>query len=90
MLMHLLWAAVVVYAVYTVADVARLFAPVRAETTLPPPPVEVPEDLVAVANQERESWAQEKCSGSFGNATKTSRTGTGFALRLAWAASSSV
>ena len=60
MLMHLLWAAVVVYAVYTVADVARLFAPVRAETTLPPPPVVVPEDLVAVANQERESWAQEE------------------------------
>lgn len=59
MLIHLLWAAVVVYAVYTVADVAQLFAPVRAEATIPPP-VEVPEDLQAVAAQEQAGWAQEE------------------------------
>jgi hypothetical protein len=51
-----------VYAVYTAAEVASQFAPVRADKddTLPPPPVEVPEDLLALANQERESWAQEE------------------------------
>ena len=60
MLIHLLWAAVAVYAVYQFGVVARLFAPKAAESTLPPAPVDVPDDLVGVANQERESWAQEE------------------------------
>ena len=60
MLTHLLWAAVAVYAIRQMAEVAVRFAPVRSETALPPAPVEIPEDLVAVANQERESWAQEE------------------------------
>jgi hypothetical protein len=60
MLAHLLWAAVAVYAIHRVAEVAMAFAPVPPESTLPPAPVDVPEDLVAIANQERESWAQEE------------------------------
>lgn len=60
MLTHLLWAAVAVYAIRQMAEVAVRFAPVRPEAALPPAPVEIPEDLVAVANQERESWAQEE------------------------------
>lgn len=57
---HLLWAGVAVYFVYTAAAVAREFKPVAAPSVLPPPPQEIPEDLVAVANQERETWAQEE------------------------------
>ncbi|MFZ9960144.1 MAG: hypothetical protein ACO3GP_07115 [Candidatus Limnocylindrus sp.] len=60
MLIHLLWAAVAVFAIHRFAAVADAFAPKAVESTLPPPPVEIPEDLVAVANQERESWAQEE------------------------------
>lgn len=60
MLAHILWAAVVVYAVHKIADVAGRFAPVRPEAALPAAPVELPEDLMAVAMQERESWAQEE------------------------------
>jgi hypothetical protein len=61
MLHHLLWAAVTVYTVHRLATVAERFVPVRPDTApLLPPPIEIPEDLVAVANQERESWAQEE------------------------------
>ncbi|MFZ9960015.1 MAG: hypothetical protein ACO3GP_06455 [Candidatus Limnocylindrus sp.] len=60
MLAHLLWAGVAVYAIHRLAAVADAFAPTPVASTLPPPPVEIPEDLVAVANQERESWAQEE------------------------------
>jgi uncharacterized protein YcbX len=61
MLVHLLWAAVAVYAVYRLSAVLERFAPVRsAPEDLVAPLVEVPEDLVAVAMQERESWAQEE------------------------------
>ena len=60
MLVHLLWAAVVVYAIHRIAEVVVRFVPARPESVLPPAPVEIPEDLVAVANQERESWAQEE------------------------------
>lgn len=60
-LAHLVWAAVAVYAVHRIAAVAERFAPLRSEATKDiPAPVEIPEDLVAVANQERESWAQEE------------------------------
>jgi hypothetical protein len=60
MLVHLLWAAVVVYAIHRVGDIVGRFVPDRPDAVLPPAPVEIPEDLVAVANQERESWAQEE------------------------------
>jgi len=60
MLIHLLWAAVAVYAIHRIGDIVVRFAPARPEAALPPAPVEIPEDLVAVANQERESWAQEE------------------------------
>jgi hypothetical protein len=59
-IIHLLWAAVVVYAVYTVADVARQFAPMPPSLPSPMAPVDVPEDLIAVANQEQVGWAQEE------------------------------
>ena len=61
MLVHLLWAAVTVYTVHRLAMVVERFVPVRPEAApLHPPPVDIPEDLVAVAMQERESWAQEE------------------------------
>jgi hypothetical protein len=60
LVIHLLWAGVAVYFVYTAAAVAREFKPVAAPSVLPPPPQEIPEDLTAVAMQERESWAQEE------------------------------
>ncbi|MGA1677607.1 MAG: hypothetical protein ACO377_14420 [Pseudomonadales bacterium] len=60
MLTHLLWAAVVVYAIHRLGDLAARFAPARPDAALPPAPAEVPEDLVAVANMEREPWAQEE------------------------------
>jgi len=62
MLVHLLWAAVAVYALHRLSAVLERFAPVRPEAMVPPvdPLVEIPEDLVAVAMQERESWAQEE------------------------------
>jgi hypothetical protein len=61
MLAHLLWAAVAVYALHRVSAVVERFAPVRSSPAdLVPPVVEVPEDLMAVSMQERESWAQEE------------------------------
>lgn len=60
LLVNVLWAAVAVYFVHTAAAVVREFKPTPAPSTLPTPPVEIPEDLVAVANQEREAWAQEE------------------------------
>jgi hypothetical protein len=60
MLAHLLWAAVMVYAIHRLGDIAERFAPARPDAALPPAPPELPEDLVAVANMEREPWAQEE------------------------------
>jgi hypothetical protein len=60
MLVHLLWAAVVVYAIHRVGDIVVRFVPARPDPASPFAPVELPEDLVAVANQEREPWAQEE------------------------------
>lgn len=57
---HLLWAAVAVYAIHRACVVAERFAPALTEPATPFLPIDVPEDLVAVANQERESWAQEE------------------------------
>lgn len=59
-LAHLLWAGVTLYAIHRLSQVAERFAPAPIESTLPPAPVDVPEDLIGVANQERESWAQEE------------------------------
>jgi hypothetical protein len=60
MLIHVLWAAVVVYAIHRVGNIVVRFAPARPEAAPLQPLVEVPEDLVALAMQERESWAQEE------------------------------
>ena len=61
MLVHLLWAAVVVYAIRTAASLAREFRSVAEPSFgVIPPPVEVPEDLQAVAAQEQAGWAQEE------------------------------
>jgi hypothetical protein len=51
-----------VYALHRLSAVLERFAPVRPEDVGPPvdPLVEIPNDLVAVAMQERESWAQEE------------------------------
>jgi len=59
-IVHLLWAAVVVYAIRTAADVVREFRPTPDAPVAISAPVEVPEDLTAVAMQEREAWAQEE------------------------------
>ena len=62
MLAHCLWAAVAVYAIHRLSAVLDRFAPARPEGVgaVLPLSVEIPEDLVAVAMQERESWAQEE------------------------------
>lgn len=62
MLAHVLWAAVTVYALHRLSAVVERFAPVRPAAVTPPvePSVEIPDDLVALAMQERESWAQEE------------------------------
>jgi hypothetical protein len=59
-LIHLLWASVAVYAIYTAAEVVREFRTTPVVAPVIPPPVEIPEDLMAVAMQEREAWAQEE------------------------------
>lgn len=60
LLIHGMWAGVVLYAIHRAAAVAQLFAPASAEALLPPAPVEVPNDLQAVAMQEQAAWAQEE------------------------------
>jgi len=60
LLIHSLWAGVAVYAIRQAAAVALRFAPATAEALLPPAPVEVPNDLQAVAMQEQAAWAQEE------------------------------
>ena len=60
MLAHLLWAGVAVYAIHRLSELAERFAPAVSDEGAPVAPVEVPDDLIAVAMQERESWAQEE------------------------------
>lgn len=60
MLAHLIWAGVAVYAIDRLRDVAIRFAPATPAPSTLPDPIEVPEDLMAVAMQEREAWAQEE------------------------------
>lgn len=57
---HVLWALVAVYAVHRVTHVVEMFAPLPPPASLDIPATEVPDDLMAVAMQERESWAQEE------------------------------
>lgn len=59
-LVQLLWVSVAAYAVHRLATVAERFAPNVPEVVPPSTSVEVPDDLVAVAMQEREAWAQEE------------------------------
>lgn len=57
---HLIWAGAVLY---LVARLERLFRPVlelRAQQTAEHAAVDVPNDLMALAGQERELWAQEE------------------------------
>lgn len=57
---HVLWAIVAAYAVWRLAAVVELFAPVRAsEAADAIEDVDIPEDLVALAMTQSEGWAQE-------------------------------
>ncbi len=61
LLVHGLWAVVVLVAVFRVCQVAVAFAPQRSDVTPTAyHEIDVPEDLVAYAMQEREAWAQEE------------------------------
>ena len=59
LLPHLVWAGVVMYSVTRLADVVALFVPEKppvVDDSLP----DVPEDLIALAMAEQETWAQEE------------------------------
>lgn len=58
MVIHLLWAAVVVYTVHRAAGVIGQFAP-TALAAPAPEPVIIPDDLMAFAMSHSEQWAQE-------------------------------
>jgi hypothetical protein len=60
-LLSLLWVAAVIYAIHRICDTASLFAPVRETEQVDDDPYDaaVPEDLVAVAMQYPDAWAQE-------------------------------
>lgn len=55
---HVIWASVVMYVVHRALALVAAWQAVR--TVDPLAPVEVPDDLIALANQERETWAQEE------------------------------
>jgi hypothetical protein len=55
---HLIWAGVVVFLAKDLKAFAHEWKTMKALDPLAP--VEVPEDLIALANQERETWAQEE------------------------------
>jgi hypothetical protein len=58
---HLIWAAVVVYAVREAKDAVLRWAPVPVGETEGPVLVkDIPEDLLALAGNETEVWAQEE------------------------------
>lgn len=59
-LSQLVWAGVVLWCLPEVCDTLRAFAPVRGTAPMLMEEVEVPDDLVAYAMQEREAWAQEE------------------------------
>jgi hypothetical protein len=55
----LCWPAVAAYAIWRLAPVAEQFAPRAARAVVEEAPAEVPDDLVALALQQSETWAQE-------------------------------
>lgn len=55
----LIWAGVAVYGISRWADVVEQFAPM-AHTPPPAEMIDVPDDLIALASEERETWAQEE------------------------------
>ena len=58
---HLIWAAVAVYAIWRIAAVVTEFTPKAIAATKPSAPSEeIPEDLMALAASETETWAQEE------------------------------
>ena len=58
LLPHLIWAGVAIFAIRHFASVVERFAPeTAAQATMP---AELPEDLVALAMTEQETWAQEE------------------------------
>lgn len=63
MIAHVVWAAVVTYAVWRIAlaaeRIAAVFAPNR-NAGADEPDVIVPEDLIAFALSQSEQWAQEE------------------------------
>ena len=58
LLPHLIWAGVALFTIHELRTFANEWTAIKAIDPLAP--VEVPDDLVALANQERESWAQEE------------------------------
>lgn len=61
MIGEILWPVAFVVGVYRLAQVLELFSPEKvAKLKAVEPPASVPEDLVALALQENEAWAQEE------------------------------
>ena len=60
-LLRVLWPLVLVYGIYQCCATVKLFAPVRETKQVEDDPYDatVPEDLIAVAMQYPEAWAQE-------------------------------
>lgn len=55
---HVVWAGVAIFAILQIRAMVQQFVPVTAAATQGM--VELPEDLVALAMNEKESWAQEE------------------------------
>lgn len=58
LLPHLIWASVACYAIARIADAVEQFVPAPVADVVDMP--EVPEDLIALAMTEQETWAQEE------------------------------
>jgi len=59
-LLNILWPAAAVYAIHRICETVTLFAPVReTEQGDDPYDAAVPEDLIALAMQYPDAWAQE-------------------------------
>lgn len=56
---EILWPAAIAYGFWRFAQVAELFAPVPASAKAPAKIV-VPDDILAWASQQSESWAQDE------------------------------
>ena len=55
---HVVWAGVAIFVILQIRAMVQQFVPVAAAATQGV--VELPEDLVALAMNEKESWAQEE------------------------------